>query len=169
MGAVSKRNTPRGQRRTHSPQVRHALSAIGDPSNACRRTSTRRGQLKEQIPHWTQRSGSGTITLETRRLCFCAVWSKMDCMDISYSCGLIILAPVRVALHATGDIIRDSFFVVFFGQFRFIMTIEAGKTAGAGRMACCAFSIGALVVDRECVIEIGRKPTRRTVAIGALA
>ena len=49
------------------------------------------------------------------------------------------------------------------------MAIETGKAAGAGRMACSAFSIGALVVNRECVIEIGRKPTRRTVAIGALA
>ncbi len=53
----SNRRTPRGQRRTHSPQVRQYESSICFPNQACRRTSMPIGQLKVHIPHWTQRLG----------------------------------------------------------------------------------------------------------------
>ena len=44
----------------HSPQVRHLGSSTSSPFQACKRTSIPIGQLKEQIPHWIHRSGSGT-------------------------------------------------------------------------------------------------------------
>jgi hypothetical protein len=40
------------------------LSTTGVPVMAWRRTSMEIGQLKEQIPHWTQRIGSGTTCAE---------------------------------------------------------------------------------------------------------
>jgi hypothetical protein len=41
----SKRNTPRGQRATHSPQVRHWLCLIDSPRQTWARTSIPMGQL----------------------------------------------------------------------------------------------------------------------------
>ena len=57
---TSKCSTLRGQRSMHSPQVRQAGSIICSPVQAWRRTSIPIGQLNEQIPHWMQRSDSGT-------------------------------------------------------------------------------------------------------------
>jgi len=56
----SSRSSPRGQRFTHSPQVRQRLSLTGSPRHTCRRTSISTGQWNEQMPHWTQRLGSGS-------------------------------------------------------------------------------------------------------------
>ena len=55
----SKRSSPRGQRLTHSPQVRQKLSLTGSPRHTCRRTSIATGQWNEQTPHWTQRRRLG--------------------------------------------------------------------------------------------------------------
>jgi hypothetical protein len=51
-----------------------------------------------------------------------------------------------MALHAALDEIRDSFFVVFFGQFRLIMAVEAGKTARARWMAGGAYAVSAMMI-----------------------
>jgi hypothetical protein len=55
----SNRSSPRGQRFTHSPQVRQRLSTTGSPRHTWRRTSMPMGQLNEHTPHCTQRLGSG--------------------------------------------------------------------------------------------------------------
>ena len=55
----SKRSSPRGQRFTHSPQVRQRLSTTGSLRHTWRRTSMSMGQLNEHTPHCTQRLGSG--------------------------------------------------------------------------------------------------------------
>lgn len=73
----SRRSVPRGQRATHSPHVRQCWSAMGNPRRAWLRTSIPRGQLNEQIPHSTQRTGSATTCAATmaRRRCK-SWWSK---------------------------------------------------------------------------------------------
>ena len=62
----SNRRSPRGQRFTHSPQVRQRPSTTGSPRHTCRRTSMPIGQLNEQTPHWTQRLGSGSTQAVAR-------------------------------------------------------------------------------------------------------
>ena len=70
-------NTPRGQRATHSPHVRHRLSLIAIPIQACLRISIPIGQWKVQSPHWTHLDGSGT-TCPSTMICLLvlALYSK---------------------------------------------------------------------------------------------
>ena len=80
-----------------------------------------------------------------------------------------MIAPVRMTIHAALDEIRDSFFVVFFGQFTLIVAVEAGETAGSRRMAGGAYAIGAIVINREGMVEIGWQPPTGAVTVRALA
>ena len=73
-----------------------------------------------------------------------------------------------MTLHAALDVIRDSFFVVVFGQFRLIMAIEAGEAARARRMAGSTHAVRTIVIKREGVVETGSLPTRGVVAVRAL-
>jgi hypothetical protein len=68
MGA--KRSTLRGQRSTHCPQVRQRLSTTGSSRHTRRRTSMLTGQLKEHMPHCTQRPAAGTTQAVASVLCF---------------------------------------------------------------------------------------------------
>ena len=68
----SKRSSPRGQRFTHSPQVRQWLSLTGSLRHTWRRTSIAMGQLNEQMPHCTQRCASG-VTQAVARFAYFAL------------------------------------------------------------------------------------------------
>jgi len=83
--------------------------------------------------------------------------------------GLIVFAPVRVAFHAARYEIRDSFFVMFFGQLRLVMTVEAGKTVCTGRMTSSALPIGSVMINGKAVIKVGGQPAISTVATRTLS
>ena len=81
MGLGSRVKTPRGQRATHWPHVRHWLAVTGDPSRTCLRISMPMGQLYEQIPHWTQRTG-WDVTMPLTSACRRRVSWSMSCPNI---------------------------------------------------------------------------------------
>ena len=56
-----------------------------------------------------------------------------------------------------GDI-EDALLLVFTFHFRFVVTGITGPGGRSTGVAFRAHAIGALVVDRECVIEISRFP-----------
>jgi hypothetical protein len=66
----AKLSTPRGQRAIHSPHVRHSLWLMDSFRQTCSRTLIPIGQLKEQIPHCTQREGSETTCPFDKTICF---------------------------------------------------------------------------------------------------
>ena len=73
-----------------------------------------------------------------------------------------------MTLHAALDVIRDSFFVVVFGQFGLIMAIEAGEAARARWMAGGTHAVCTVVINRKGVVETGSLPTRSVVTVRAL-
>lgn len=70
-----------------------------------------------------------------------------------------------MTLHAALDVIRDSLFVVVFGQFRLIMAIEAGEAARARRMAGSTYAVRTIVINREGVVETCTSPGRGIMAV----
>ena len=92
----SKRSSPRGQRFTHSPQVRQWLSTTGSLRHARRRTSMSMGQLNEHTPHCTQRLGSG----KTHAVASVAYFSLSDLNQLK----VLTMPSVGAARGAVGAV-----------------------------------------------------------------
>jgi len=80
--------------------------------------------------------------------------------------GLIFrLAPIRVAIHTFTQNIHV--FVVVY-NFTLVVTGEASPGRWAAGMACGTNAIGAIMVDREGMAEIGWQPTAGGMTGGTL-
>lgn len=83
--------------------------------------------------------------------------------------SILVFSPVVMASQTPGDIIRDTFLIMFLGHLRFIMAGEASKTARTGRMAPGTYSTCTPMVGRKGVVKAGAGPAISAVAIRTLA